>query len=66
MRMNEYMFIRTYISSKSHGTIVKFVKHKHNREEKYEREFWRECKVLRFKKQRMKKVRGMSPYMNAR
>ena len=56
MRRNEYMFIRTYINSKPHGAVVKFVKHKHKRGEKCKREFWRECRWLRFRKRRMKRV----------
>jgi len=49
MRMNGYMFIRTYINSKHHDAVAKFVKHKHNRGEKCEREFWRECRGLGFR-----------------
>jgi len=63
--MNEYLFIRTYINSKPHGAVAKFVKHKHNRGEKCEREFWRECRGLKFRKRRMKRVGGMGVYMNA-
>jgi len=36
---NEWIYvIRTYINSKPHGVVAKFVKHKHNRGEKCERE----------------------------
>jgi len=64
MRMNEYMFIWNYINSKLYGAVAKFVKHKHNRGEKRERMFWRECRGFGFRKQGMKRVRGMGIYMS--